>query len=35
LQPEAPPKPLLPYPIEEGCAVEISRVATVAAIEIE
>ena len=35
LQPEAPPKDLAPYPIEEGVAVEISRIATVAAIEIE
>lgn len=35
LQPESPPKELAPYPIEEGVAIEIARVATVAAIEIE
>lgn len=35
LEPGSPPKTLSPYPIEEGCAIEISRVATVAAIEIE
>ncbi len=35
LQPESPPKDLAPYPIEDGVAVEIARVATVAAIEIE
>ncbi len=35
LQPESPPKELVPYPIEEGVAIEIARVATVAAIEIE
>jgi hypothetical protein len=35
LQPEAPPKDLALYPTEEGVGCEISRIATVAAIEIE
>ncbi|MBI4873935.1 MAG: hypothetical protein HY822_04800 [Acidobacteria bacterium] len=35
LQPEFPPKDLSPYPIEDGIGLEISRVATVAALEIE
>jgi hypothetical protein len=35
LQPEVPAKELTLYPTEEGVGIEISRVSTVAAIEIE
>jgi hypothetical protein len=35
LQPEAPAKELTLYPTEEGVGIEISRISTVAAIEIE